>query len=143
MIRRSKTGSRGYIELTNGDEFKRTLKKLLRKNRKAVARVMNEEAHAIWERSQILVPVRTGRLKGSGRVEKATSVGKKYISAGVVYTAPYATYVHESTEILHTPPTRSKYLEAAMKDSETTMQTRLLQELRDTKHTTWRNKKLI
>lgn len=60
----------------------------------------------ILNRSQELVPVDTGRLKGSGRVLQPEVEGDR-VTVTVGYGADYALIVHE----IH--PTKSKYLEQA------------------------------
>lgn len=61
----------------------------------------------IFEVSQELVPVDTGNLYNSGY--KIQDVG----DYGIVYTAKYASYVHEIIEYNHNYPSRAKFLEDA------------------------------
>lgn len=61
----------------------------------------------ILEESQKLVPVETGRLLGSGFIEK----NKNYSIVG--YETPYAVYVHEIKNNLHILG-QAKYLEDAV-----------------------------
>lgn len=65
-------------------------------------------ADQILEVSQRLVPVDTGYLKSTGRVVK-NSIG----TYSVIYTAPYAVYVHEIIDNQHKFPTQAKFLEDA------------------------------
>ena len=65
-------------------------------------------ADQIFEVSQRLVPVDTGYLKSSGKVVK-NSIG----TYSVIYTAPYAVYVHEIIDNQHKFPTQAKFLEDA------------------------------
>lgn len=65
-------------------------------------------ARLILERSQIYVPVDTGYLKSTGRIVK-NNMG----TLSVIYTAPYAKYVHEIIDYGHKLPTRAKFLEDA------------------------------
>lgn len=65
-------------------------------------------ADQILEVSQRLVPVDTGFLKSTGKVVK-NSIG----TYSVVYTAPYAVYVHEIIDNRHKFPTQAKFLEDA------------------------------
>lgn len=71
-------------------------------------------AEIVLARSRGYVPVDTGRLKASGKIE---SKGQGlHTRVAVVYEAPYAVYVHERTDIPHKPPTCAKYLERAVRE---------------------------
>lgn len=92
-----------------------------------VAAGLYQAGTAIMAESQILVPVDTGTLKRSGRVEEpevagdtvSVTVGYGYgdeYPARVEATDPddhtgYAVYVHEIARYRHAPPTQYKYLE--------------------------------
>lgn len=65
-------------------------------------------ANQILAESQILVPVDTGFLKSTGKIVK-NSIG----TYSVIYTAPYAVYVHEIIDNWHKYPTQAKFLEDA------------------------------
>ena len=65
-------------------------------------------ARAILEKSQPLVPVETGALKGSGRVEPAPKGASMLIYGGGGFTNPrtkkpinYAGYVHYRLDVVH------------------------------------------
>lgn len=70
-------------------------------------------AQMVFTASQKLVPVDTGLLKSSGKVEKGSGKGFS-ASASVVYDAPYATVVHEDLQAHHNPPTQARYVSAAI-----------------------------
>ena len=80
--------------------------------------VVTEVGQRIFDRSQELVPVDTGRLKASGFMEK------EHIPHGVRVTIgyskdgapPYGLFVHENLEARHKPPTQAKFLEAAAQE---------------------------
>ena len=91
--------------------------------KKVIARIENVTPEAIrfglqpiFEESQRLVPVDTSRLKSSGFIETRQRVGG--VSAEIGYgrfgIPHYAGFVHEMIDIPHAPPTRAKYLEAAV-----------------------------
>lgn len=65
-------------------------------------------ADVIFGLSQIYVPVDTGYLKQSGKVVR-NNIG----TYSIVYSAPYALFVHEIIDNQHTPPTKAKFLEDA------------------------------
>lgn len=69
----------------------------------------------VFDRSQELVPVKTGVLKSSGYIATRPS-GKGAIGEvgyGKGNVPPYAVFVHEDLDVQHTPPTQAKYLEQA------------------------------
>lgn len=86
---------------------------------KAVAQAIWEEANLIFAKSQVLVPVDTGVLRGSGGVSAPHGTGKlTYVD--IFYggpAAPYALYVHEIIGNYHNPPTQAKYLEQPFMES--------------------------
>jgi len=71
----------------------------------------------IFDESQELVPVDTGRLKRSGFIETRTQASGR-ISAEIGYgrfgIPHYAAFVHERTDIPHAGKTQAKFLEAAV-----------------------------
>ena len=79
----------------------------------AIAQAIWEEANVIFAKSQILVPVDTGVLRGSGGVS-APQMGNQGYFVDIFYGGPaasYALYVHEIIGNYHKPPTQAKYLE--------------------------------
>ena len=102
-----------------------------------------ESAWAVYDLSQVYVPVDTGLLKASGTVQEFSTqavLGRKRPAGGryaprsntfgvqVVYgggpeTAQYAAIVHEDLEAHHAPPTSAKYLEKAVHELEADMAT--------------------
>lgn len=105
---------------TNLRALQRDLKKVQRQltaikkqGRRAANDAMSEEANRILSRSKKLVPVKSGRLRDSGKV-KTDKTGSG-VEHEVVFDAPYAFSVHERTDIKH-PRGRAKYLEIAAKE---------------------------
>ena len=86
---------------------------------KAVAQAIYEEAQVIFAKSQILVPVDTSALRGSGDVSAIQGSGQgMYVD--IFYggpAAPYALYVHEIIGNYHKAPTQAKYLEQPFMES--------------------------
>ncbi len=71
----------------------------------------------IFDRSQVLVPKKTGDLKNSGFIEvkpglKGSAKGEVGYGRGGV--PPYAGIVHENLDAQHAAPTQAKYLERAV-----------------------------
>ena len=93
----------------------------------AIAQAIWEEANMIFAKSQILVPVDTGVLRGSGGVS-APQLGSQGYFVDIFYggpAAPYALYVHEIIGNYHNPPTQSKYLEQPLMEAMDGLQSRL------------------
>jgi hypothetical protein len=91
---------------------------------RAIAQAIWEEANLIFAKSQILVPVDTGVLRGSGGVS-APQMGNEGYFVDIFYggpAAPYALYVHEIIENYHKPPTQAKYLEQPLMQAQSTIQ---------------------
>lgn len=86
---------------------------------KAVAQAIYEEAQVIFAKSQILVPVDTSALRGSGDVSAIQGSGRN-VYVDIYYggpAAPYALYVHEIIGNYHKTPTQAKYLEQPFMES--------------------------
>ncbi|KKM27945.1 hypothetical protein LCGC14_1569610 [marine sediment metagenome] len=72
----------------------------------------------IFDESQRLVPVDTGKLKRSGFIEVRTQARGGRVSAEIGYgrfgQPFYAGFVHENLAFRHAPPTQALYLKAAV-----------------------------
>jgi hypothetical protein len=73
----------------------------------------------IFEQSQEYCPIDTGMLKESGYLE-VRRVDANRVQAEIGYAKGgnphYAVFVHENLEMRHTPPTRAKFLENAVRE---------------------------
>lgn len=78
-------------------------------NRRATRVGLFKAAELLKELSQELVPVDTGRLKASVRIEDQT-VDPNHPRVVVIYDTPYAIPVHERLDVFH-PNGQAKYLE--------------------------------
>jgi len=99
--------------LEGGDELKRAFDIVGVRAQAIGVQVIIEEANNIFNKSQVLVPVDTGALRGSGGVS-APTVGSDGVGVDIFYGGPAASYalmVHEITQYYHNPPTQAKYLE--------------------------------
>lgn len=108
------------------------LDKMVRMERDAPAvlgRLMYMYANDVFNRSQYLVPVDTGALRSSGRVEAPVLEGFQVV-VSIKYggaAAPYALWVHEvpppeesvagERSAYHLPPTQWKYLEEPLMET--------------------------
>jgi hypothetical protein len=99
--------------LEGAEELKKMLRTAGEGSSKEAGQAIWEEANKIFAKSQVLVPVDTGALRGSGGVSAPQSDGKD-LSVDIFYggpAAPYALLVHEIQGNYHNPPTQAKYLE--------------------------------
>lgn len=99
--------------LEGDKELQRVLQVAKEKSPLAVAQAIWEQANLIFAKSQVLVPVDTGVLRGSGGVS-APQQGASGYYVDIFYggpAAPYALYVHEIIGNYHKSPTQAKYLE--------------------------------
>jgi hypothetical protein len=71
-----------------------------------------------FDKSQGYCPVLTGDLKNSGYLEDVGFRGQPRVEMGYAKGGipRYAVLVHEQVEVPHRPPTRSKFLEAAINE---------------------------
>jgi len=105
--------------LTGDVELQAVLRAAQRNAPKAVAQAIYEEAQVIFNKSQILVPVDTSALRGSGDVSAIQGSGQG-VYVDIFYggpAAPYALYVHEIIGNYHKAPTQAKYLEQPFMES--------------------------
>ena len=121
----SKMGIR--FDLNGDEQLVKALKSGKEKSPQAIAQAIWEEANVIFAKSQILVPVDTGVLRGSGGVS-APQMGSQGYFVDIFYggpAAPYALYVHEIIGNYHNPPTQAKYLEQPLMEAMDGLQSRL------------------
>lgn len=112
------------MELLGDEELIRALKSGGEQSPKAIAQAIWEEANLIFAKSQVLVPVDTGILRGSGGVS-APQQGPQGFFVDIFYggpAAPYALYVHEIIGNYHKPPTQAKYLEQPLMEAQAQLQ---------------------
>ena len=105
--------------LTGDVELQAVLRAAQQNAPKAVAQAIYEEAQVIFAKSQVLVPVDTSALRGSGDVSAIQGSGQG-VYVDIFYggpAAPYALYVHEIIGNYHNPPTQAKYLEQPFMES--------------------------
>jgi hypothetical protein len=112
------------LDLFGDEELVNALKAGKENTPKAIAQAIWEEANIIFAKSQILVPVDTGVLRGSGGVS-APQMGSQGYFVDIFYGGPaasYALYVHEIIGNYHNPPTQAKYLEQPVMEAMSTIQ---------------------
>lgn len=93
-------------------------KSLPRAMNAAIQLAFNEVMAEVFADSQVLVPVKTGALKASGKLNiKHNLLFIREPEASITYGGPgvdYAVYVHEILTDQHAAPTQAKYLEVPM-----------------------------
>ena len=112
------------LDLFGDKELVNALKAGKENTPRAIAQAIYEEANIIFAKSQILVPVDTGILRGSGGVS-APQMGAQGYFVDIFYggpAAPYALFVHEIIGNYHNPPTQAKYLEQPVMEAMATIQ---------------------
>jgi hypothetical protein len=84
-----------------------------------------------FELSLLYVPYKTGALQSTGKLEPVydASKPKAVISYGDALVN-YAAIVHERVDLFHMPPTRSKYLQAALEETLDEIRPRVIKLLR-------------
>lgn len=105
-------------KVTNIDAVLKAIGKLRGNVEVAIAPALLKCGNVILKKSQVYVPVDTGALKASGKVE-AAGVGKG-AKVTVGYggpDAPYALFVHEDPGAHHAPPTSFKYLSRSVTET--------------------------
>ena len=93
-----------------------TIETLVRDLKNATEGTIRSVLQPIFDTSQELVPVDTGRLKRSGYLEVRT-VGKDIkgeVGYGKSGRPEYTALVHENLAFFHNPPTQAKFLEEAV-----------------------------
>jgi hypothetical protein len=111
------------LDLFGDQELVNALKAGEEDTPQAIAQAIWEEANVIFAKSQVLVPVDTGVLRGSGGVS-APQMGSQGYFVDIFYGGPaasYALYVHEIIGNYHNPPTQAKYLEQPVMEAMSTI----------------------
>lgn len=125
----------GFVSSINAQlkDLKDILQSIFDQVENASPDIMLSAVQPTYEKSRVYCPYRTGALVNSGYAE-VTSTGKTprvevgYARGG---NPPYAVFVHEMTSIYHKPPTRSKWLQAALMEDLTLIQERLITNYRN------------
>lgn len=121
----------GFVSSINAQlkDLANALQEVFDQFESASPEVMLAAVMPTFEKSQIYCPIDTGVLRESGYAE-VTGTGKSprvevgYAKGGNPF---YAVFVHEMTTVFHKPPTRSKWLQAALTEDLPSIETRLQQ----------------
>ena len=98
----------------------------------ATPKAIEDALRPTFEISQGYVPVDTGKLKASGFLESFSLSSKQprvVMGYGKGGRPPYTVFVHERTDLRHKPPTRSKFLQAAVEEDIDNIEGRIVKAL--------------
>lgn len=98
------------IKVFGAEEVARNALKAAGSNMAAARRGVYKAALFVQRTAQKQTPVKTGNLKASAD----TYMDTIRPLATIAYSAYYGIFVHERTELHHSPPGRSKFLQAAV-----------------------------
>lgn len=95
-----------------------SLKEIIADIKNVSVDILYEALEPTLELAKSYCPVDTGVLRDSGYLEKQTYEGGARVILGFAKGGdpPYAILVHEMTNLRHLPPTRSKFLLAAIEE---------------------------
>ena len=115
------------------EQIERNLTEVIKQITQETPEILLEALEHTFKKSQLYVPVKTGELKRSGylEVKKTASGATVEIGYGRGGYPNYAVYVHELTGYYHKPPTRAKFLQAALEED--------MDAIRDRLETAYRN----
>lgn len=101
---------------SQSDQIVRNMQKAISHIEKTTVDSLLFGLEPIYDESQRLVPVDTGRLKRSGFTEARKRAGGATAQIGYArFGRPfYAAFVHERIDIRHAAPTQAKFLETAV-----------------------------
>lgn len=102
------------ITLTGIDTVIRNMNGSIAKIKKQVLGGLYNAGIMIKGKALPLTPIDESNLRGSAYVNNPVITSQGPV-VEIGYTADYAVYVHERTELHHAPPTQAKFLEDAIK----------------------------
>lgn len=90
--------------------------------------VLEDAIAPTFEKSKVYCPKKTGKLVSTGQIVRTAKDGRPHVSIryGDKGDPHYAAIVHERTDLNHKPPTRSKWLQAAMEEDMFEFKSRIL-----------------
>jgi hypothetical protein len=120
----------GYVSSINAQlkDLKAIIQSIFDQFENATPDIMLAAVQPTFEKSKVYCPKKTGALVSSGYTA-ITATGRTprvevgYAKGGSPF---YAVFVHEMTGIFHNPPTRSKWLQAAMMEDTGVIRDRLV-----------------
>lgn len=100
------------------DGIIRNFRDLINSIKAAAPEAMIEALEPTFDKAQLYCPVDTGALVESGLLEAESNADDSHPKVVISFGrgVPYAAFVHERTDIFHKPPTRAKWLQAAVQE---------------------------
>ncbi len=121
----------GYVQSVNAQmrAIRNNMLKVVEAIENATPEALIFGLQPIFDESQRLVPVKSGRLKRSGFLRSEQSTKGSVVAIGYAKGGQpkYAALVHERTDFNHKSPTQAKYLEAAVNAHISKVQPRVAQ----------------
>lgn len=110
------------------EEIERNLSKFINDLSSVTPKVLDDALRPTFEKSQELVPVRTGSLKESGFlvVERSGTEIKAEMGYAKGGEPDYAVFVHERTDLNHAHPTQAKFLQTPLEQDADAIPERIL-----------------
>jgi hypothetical protein len=118
MPGRTRAGSTAGSARQEMDGIIQRYEALLRHLQGVTPTVLHNALLPVFNRSQVYVPKKTGKLMDSGNLYVGTNRAGQ-TEGSITYggkDVPYAPIVHEATWLNHVPPTRAKFLQDAMEE---------------------------
>lgn len=109
------------------EQIEHNLTEVIRALAEETPEIIVKALRPTFRKSQRYVPVKTGELKASGylEVKKSAAGATVEIGYGRGGHPNYAVWVHELTGYYHKPPTRAKFLQAALEEDMESIRSRL------------------
>lgn len=124
-----------YIRSINAEmrQIVRNMTTVVKSFDKVTPEILENALTPTFNLSQRLVPMATGRLKRSGYLESGVRNGISWVEIGYGKggNPPYTVFVHEKQEIRHAPPTRAKFMQAALQETQNIIMRRVFEGYRD------------
>lgn len=102
--------------ITGLDAVLRNINREVKQMKRGSAGALRRAALIVKGEALPLTPIDTGNLRAGCFTDVHDSWQGPYAVIG--YTAAYAPFVHERTDLKHNPPTQAKFLEQALKNTE-------------------------
>ena len=110
MIKFTDTGFQARLAAT-----KKQIEKLLKERPFTAKQAIRQGAEIILEKARYYCPIETGRLRTHSGV--SLPEGEDIVIAEITFDMAYAVFVHEDMSKNHASPTRSKFLEVAVRET--------------------------
>lgn len=122
-------GEAGYVQSVNAQlkDLSTLIQEVFNQVEGVTPEICLDAVQPTFQKSQDYCPEDTGTLKASGYTAITGRGAKARVEVGYAKGGKpdYAVYVHEITSYFHKPPTRAKWLQAAMMEDISGIRTRV------------------